>query len=162
MPAEPTANASHPLPPSSLECQHEITVTDPDSGQKFCKGCGLEIPDQPVIVDGQEIPIHEWLRLCGQRLQTIDELQLAVDGIQSELERMRHQGYSAMARVRGIKCAWPACEQPPKPGSKWCRRHKQERIRESAKERQRRKRTRDRVGAAPVLSVTRITRDASV
>jgi hypothetical protein len=160
---QPLQQAPHNQSPFQLECQHANTTTDPESGRRFCSSCGLEIPDRPVTVGGRQIPPHEWLRRSGQRLRKIDEIQLTVDGIRSELERMRHQGYSAVARVRGIKCAWPACDAPPKPGSKWCPAHKQERIRESAKERQRRKRARSRVlKVTPVLSVTRVTRDAPI
>lgn len=51
-----------------------------------------------------------------------------------------HRLDATVAQVRDVRCAWPGCQVPPRPGSRWCPAHKEEHRKENARERQRRKR----------------------
>lgn len=113
------ANVSQP-------CNHERTVTDPESGETFCQNCGLLLLESPRTVGIRLVYPKEWLHRATIRLQ--------------ELDREKHQLLSVVAKVQGTRCRWQDCQAPPILRSRWCPLHHQEHAKDLDKMRQRRHR----------------------
>jgi hypothetical protein len=118
---------------TSGACPPHEPWRDPATSRVYCRRCGVEIPDEPVPIGGRLVPVLEYLdRLERERRRLEDEerrIHLMMDSLDLQI-----------AGIRDMKCIWPGCDNPPLPRSKWCRLHKYERMKVTARERQRRRR----------------------
>jgi hypothetical protein len=149
-PAPQTPKATGPLPPSpNGDCQHRITEND-EAGRVWCRDkCGIEIPEEPVLVGDRLIPPVEWLRRAALEYRKLDAKQkeklLEVKEIQAKKDRI----ISIAGDLQNRKCHRPGCSLKPHLRSKWCEKHGALHEREMACNRQRRKRGRDHLSRLP-------------
>jgi hypothetical protein len=107
---------------------------DPGTGKAYCRHCGIEIPDESVQIGHRLVSVPEYLDRLEMRRRTLDNLE---QRILLEMDSLDVQ----IAGIRDTMCAWPDCHTAPMHRSKWCRLHKNEREKQTAKERQRRRRS---------------------
>jgi len=139
-------------PPPSLnnDCQHRIKETDPETGRTFCRECGCEIPDEPVIIGGRVFPPTQWLREAAVQYRKLEAEQKQKLLEAQRIQDKKNMILSIAGDLQNTKCHWPGCTLKPRLRSKWCEDHKTQRDRETARDRQ--QRHRERLSRVPAMS----------